>query len=312
MTKICVTIPAYNEEETVGEVVSDCREVLEEAGYEHEVIVMDDGSTDNTVEVAEEAGATVYSHHTNRGLGKTFASSMRNVLDHEPDVIVNIDADGQYEPKEMPDLIGPVEEGEADLVLGTRSVFSLDHMPAAKKVGNKIGSLVTSVLAEMHVKDAQSGYRAFTPELAASWTLFGSYTYVQESLIQASHRGFKIEQVPISFYEREAGESRLISSLTSYISNAARIVIRTYRDHKPMKTFSIIAAVFFLLAVLPGYQVLNNFMATGSFELIGRGLLVVLLAVAGALTLVFGLLADMMKGQRQMMEEILRELRTDN
>ncbi|MFB6295108.1 MAG: glycosyltransferase family 2 protein, partial [Candidatus Nanohaloarchaea archaeon] len=88
--------------------------------------------------------------------------------------------------------------------------------------------------------------------------------------------------------------------------------IRTYRDHKPMRTFSIIAAAFFLLALVPGYQVLNNFLATGSFELLGRGLLVVLLAVGGALTLVFGLLADMLKGQRQLMEEILYELRTED
>ncbi|MDY6765869.1 MAG: glycosyltransferase family 2 protein, partial [Candidatus Nanohaloarchaea archaeon] len=213
--KVCVTIPAYNEEETVGEVVEDCREVLEEEGYEHEIVVMDDGSTDGTVEAAEEAGAVVYSHHTNRGLGNTFASAMRHVLDHDPDVIVNIDADGQYEPGEMPDLIEPVAAGEADLVLGTRSVFSLDHMPLPKKVGNKIGSLVTSVLCEQYIKDAQSGYRAFTPELAARWTLFGSYTYVQESLIQAAHRGYRIKQVPITFYKRESGDSRLISSLTS-------------------------------------------------------------------------------------------------
>lgn len=309
--KVCVTIPAYNEEETVGEVVRDCGEVLDGNGYEYEILVVDDGSTDNTAAVAEEAGARVYTHHTNRGLGNTFATAMREVLRYDPDVIVNIDADGQYEPGEMPSLIEPVANGEADLVVGTRSVFSLDHMPLPKKVGNKIGSLVTSVLAEMRVRDAQSGYRAFTPEIAARWTLFGSYTYVQESLIQAAHKGFRIKQVPITFYERAAGDSRLISSLTNYINNAARIVIRTYRDHKPMRTFSLIAAGFFLLAAVPGYQVLNNFLATGHFELVGRGLLVVLLAVGGALTLVFGLLADMMKGQRELLEEILHELRTE-
>lgn len=309
--KVCVTIPAYNEEETVGEVVGDCQEVLEESGYEYEILVVDDGSTDRTAGIAEEAGAQVYSHHTNRGLGKTFATAMHEVLRYNPDVIVNIDADGQYEPGEMPALIGPVAEGDADLVLGTRSIFSLDHMPWGKKIGNKIGSLVTSVLTGVYVKDAQSGYRAFTPEMAARWTLFGSYTYVQESIIQASHRGFRIEQVPISFYERGSGESRLISSLTSYINNAARIVIRTYRDHKPMRTFSLIAFVFFLLAAAPGYQVVSDFLATGTFDLVGRGLLVILLAVAGALTLVFGLMADMLKGQRELLEEILYEMRTE-
>lgn len=308
---VCVTIPAYNEEDTVGAVVRECREVLEEEGYEYTILVVDDGSTDGTAAAAREAGAEVHSHHTNRGLGRTFATAMREVLRYDPDVIVNIDADGQYEPGEMPSLIAPVAAGEADLALGTRQVFSLDHMPLSKKVGNKIGSLVTSMLAGRYITDAQSGYRAFTPELASRLTLFGTYTYVQESLIQATHKGFEITQVPISFYERESGDSRLISSLLTYIRNAARIVIRTYRDHKPMRTFSIIALLFFALAAVPGYQVLNSYLATGGFELVGRGLLVVLLVVAGALTLVFGLLADMIKGQREILEEILHETRTE-
>ncbi|MDY6770243.1 MAG: glycosyltransferase [Candidatus Nanohaloarchaea archaeon] len=306
--KVCVTIPAYNEEETVAEVVEDCRAVLEQEGYDHDIIVMDDGSTDRTAEVAEEAGAVVYSHRTNRGLGRTFASAMRHALDHDPDIIVNIDADGQYEPAEMPDLIGPVAAGDADLAVGDRQVMSLDYKSLPNKLGNTLGSLVTSVLAEHRIRDAQSGYRAFTPELAAQWTVMSSYTYVQETLIQAAHDGYTIEQVPITFYERDSGGSRLVSSLPSYVSRATRIVIRAYRDYKPMRTFSLIALGFFLLAAVPGYQVASNFLATGSFELVGRGLLVVLLGVAGALTLVFGLLADMLKRHREIMEEILQEV----
>lgn len=306
---ICVTIPAYNEEETVGKVVEECKDVLTAAGYNHTVIVIDDGSIDNTKQVAEDAGATVISHHTNRGLGNTFATGLHRAIETDADIIVNIDADGQYHTEDMRDLIDTVEQGKADMALGVRPVFSLEHMPRGKKVGNKIGSLVTSLLSGMWIRDAQSGFRAMTRELALNLNLSGGYTYVQESLIQAAHKGFAIEQVPIEFYAREAGDSRLISSLRGYIKHAAGIVIRTYRDHQPLKTFLYMALAFFALAAIPGYQVLTAYIETGSFDLFGRGLLVIMLVLSGALTAIFGLLADMIKGQRELQEEILRELR---
>jgi glycosyltransferase involved in cell wall biosynthesis len=307
--EICVTVPAYNEDATVAQVVEECRDVLNAAGYDHVILVIDDGSTDETADVAADAGATVVSHHTNRGLGNTFRTGLRHAIETGADIIVNIDADGQYHTEDMRDLIRAVEDGAADMALGTRSVFELDHMPLGKKVGNRIGSLVTSILSGMWVKDAQSGFRAMTRELALSLNLSGTYTYVQESLIQAAHNGFTIKQVPIDFYARESGDSRLISSLRNYIKNAAVIVIRTYRDYRPMRTFSVIAALFFLIAAVPGYQIGRNFLATGAFNLEGRALLVVMLVLGGALTLVFGLLADMLKGQRELQEEILYELR---
>ncbi len=309
---ICVTIPAYNEEATVGTVVEECRDILTAAGYDHDILVINDGSTDATAQVAEEAGATVISHHTNRGLGNTFKTGLRHAIDTDADIIVNIDADGQYHTEDMLDLIDAVRSGDADMGLGVRSVFELDHMPLGKKIGNTIGSLVTSMLCGRRISDAQSGFRAMTRELALSLHLSGTYTYVQESLIQTTQKGFAVEQVPIEFYARKDGDSRLISSLRGYIKNAAGIVIRTYRDYKPMRTFSLIAALFFLAAAVPGYQVLQQFLATGAFALTGRALLVVMLVLGGALTLVFGLLADMLKGQRELQEEILRELRASD
>lgn len=307
---VCVTIPAYNEEETVGTVVRECREILSQHGYEHEVLVIDDGSTDNTAAVAEDAGAIVIAHHTNKGLGRTFATGLRNALETDADIIVNIDADGQYRTADMPGLVETVANGEADMALGVRSVFSLDHMPTSKKVGNKIGSIVTSMLSGKRITDAQSGFRAMSRELVCRLNLFGRYTYVQESIIQTAYKGFTIKQVPIEFYARESGDSRLIGSLRNYTRNAASIVIRTYRDYRPMQTFSLIALIFFLLATIPGYQALAQFLQTGEFDLVGRGLLVVLLFVAGGITLVVGLLADMLKSQRELQEEILYELRT--
>lgn len=307
--RICVTIPAYNEEETVGKVVEECKDVLNAAGYPHDVLVIDDGSTDDTAKVADDAGATVIPHHTNRGLGTTYDTGLRNALDTDADILVNIDADGQYRTEEMLDLIEAVKTGEADMALGVRDVFSLDHMPLGKKAGNTIGSLVTSMLSGFRVQDAQSGFRAMTRELALRMNLSGGYTYVQETLIQAAHKGFAVEQIPISFRARESGNSRLISSLTGYAKNAAGIVIRTYRDYKPLQTFFAIAFMFVLIATVPAYQVLQNFLATGQFGFFGRSLLTVLLLLAAALTMVVGLLADMLKTQRRLQEELLYEFK---
>lgn len=307
--KVCVTIPAYDEEETIGTVIEETQRALEDAGYDHEILVIDDGSTDATAEVAEEAGARVVAHTTNKGLGRTFADGLRAALDTGADIIVNIDADGQYDPGEMPDLIDPVAAGETDMTIGVRDVWSLDHMPLAKKVGNTIGTWVTSLLAGRRISDAQTGYRAMSRELAARLTLFGTYTYVQESLIQAAYKGYDVQEVPVTFRERESGESRLISSLTEYVKNAAGIVIRTTRDYRPLTTFGLIALLFFAVALVPAAQVLRSYLATGSFELVGRGLIVLLLAMGGALSLVFGLLADMLRSQRRVQEEVLYELR---
>ncbi len=306
---ICVTIPAYNEAETVDRVVEECKDVLTAAGYPHDILVIDDGSTDNTARVARDAGATVFSHHTNKGLGNTYNTGLRHALETDADILVNIDADGQYRTEDMLDLIDTVKNREADMALGVRDVFSLDHMPRGKKIGNTIGSLVTSMLSGFRVKDAQSGFRAMTRECALHMNLNGDYTYVQESLIQASHKGFRIRQVPIMFYARESGESRLIGSLTEYIKHAAGIVIRTYRDYKPLQTFFIVAMLFLLAATVPGYQVLSDFLATGQFNMFGRGLLVMLLTIASALTMVVGLLADMLKTQRQLQEQLLYEFK---
>ena len=162
--KLVVMIPAYNEEETIGSVIMeiprDCCEIVE-------VLVINDGSTDNTVEEARKAGANrILSFKKNRGLAPAFRAGLETALEMGTDIIVNTDGDGQYNGKQIPDLIKPILDGRADFVLGSRTKGRIEYMPLQKRIGNKIATFVTRQVSGLPVSDAQSGFRAFTRDAA--------------------------------------------------------------------------------------------------------------------------------------------------
>lgn len=307
--KLIVMIPAFNEEKTIGSVIKEIpREV--EGFDEVEILVIDDGSTDRTVEVAREAGADyVVSHKKNLGLANAFKTGLETALKLGADVIVNIDADGQYNAKEIPKLVKPILEGEADIVIGDRQIDRLDHMPRAKKIGNKIATWVTRRLSGLPVKDAQSGFRAFSREAAMRMNLLGDYTYVQETIIQAANKNLRIEWVPVEFRKRE-GESRLIPSIWSYAKKAGLTIIRTYRDYHPLRVFLSVGLVFLLAGLAFGLRVLLHYFNTGMVTPhLPSAVLSVVLIVVGSLSVILGLVADILKMQRLLQEEILYRLK---
>ena len=307
--KVIVMIPAHNEEKTISDVIKNVPRNIE--GIDDiKVLVINDGSNDKTVEKARIAGANkIISNKKNLGLAQTFKKGLNESLEMGADIIVNIDADNQYDSKEIPKLILPILESRADIVLGDRQINKLDHMPLSKKIGNRIATWVTRRLSGYPVKDAQTGFRAFSREAALKLNILGSYTYVQETIIQAVHKDLIIEEVPISFRKRE-GKSKLISNIFSYAKNAAVIILRTYRDYEPIKTFAIIGIIFIIISLIPGFVVLRDYFATGTFSgHTGRGLLTLLLVFIGVQIIVFGLLADMLRTQRQLQEEILYKIK---
>jgi len=307
--KLIVMVPAYNEEKTIGKVIKEIpREV--EGFDEVEVLVINDGSTDRTAEVAKKMGADyVVSHKRNLGLANAFKTGLEGALKFGADVIVNIDADGQYNAKEIPKLIEPILRGEADIVIGDRQIDKLDHMPKAKKIGNKIATWVTRKLSGLPVRDAQSGFRAFSKEAAMRMNLLGDYTYVQETIIQAANKNLKIEWVPVEFRKRE-GKSRLIPNIWSYAKKAGMTIIRTYRDYHPLKVFLSVGLVFLLVGLAFGLRVLLHYFETGTVTpYLPSAVLSVVLIVVGTLSVILGLVADMLKMQRLLLEEILYRLK---
>ena len=259
--KLVVMIPAYNEEETIGSVI---KEIPRDCCEQVEVLVIDDGSTDKTVKEAERAGADkIISFKRNKGLAPAFRAGLETALEMEADIIVNIDADGQYNPKEIPKLTKPIIDGKADIVLGSRFRGWIEYMPVHKKITNRIATFATRRVSGLSISDAQTGFRAFTSDAAFHMNVMSDYTYVQETLMQAANYDLVIEEVPIEFRKRSGGESRLISNIFGYAKRAGKTMVTTYRDYQPLKTFSYLGLFFIVFGLILGLRVFIHYFDTG-------------------------------------------------
>lgn len=307
--KLVVMIPAYNEDRSVSNVIMEIPRKIRGIDLV-EVLVINDASVDNTLEEARRAGANkIITHKKNLGLGITFRDGLEEALDMGADIIVNTDADFQYNGAEIPKLIKPILNGTADIVIGDRQIDSLDHMPTGKVIGNKLATWVTRRVTSLPIKDAQTGFRAFSREAALKMSLTGNYTYVQETLIQAANKNLVVEQIPIEFRKR-SGKSRLISNLFSYAKSAGTTIIRSYRDYQPFKVFTVIGLAFIMVGFAIGSKVLIHYFDTGTVTpYLPSAVLTTVLVIVGLQAVVFGLIADMLKTQRIFQEEILYRLK---
>jgi len=184
------------------------------------------------------------------------------------DIIVNIDADGQYDPQEISKLIAPVVEDKADVVLGSRFKGYIEEMPLSKKLGNRVATKVASRAAGKHFSDAQTGFRAFSKDAAMRLNIMSDFTYTQETLVQAVNKNLRISEVPVNFYKRE-GESRLFPNVWNYSKRGGSTLIRTYLYHKPLKTFLILGGLVFVAGFMLGLRVLLHYLTT-SRELVNN------------------------------------------
>jgi glycosyltransferase involved in cell wall biosynthesis len=291
---VVITIPAFNEEKTIGEVIKEIVAEMNRTKYKYSILVVDDGSSDNTTEVARKAGAEVITHQINRGLAKTFMTEMKSCLSRNPDIIVHSDADGQYLAKDIPKLIKEVENGY-DLVLGSRFKGKIEEMPFLKRLGNRAFSHVISSITKMKISDGQTGFRAFTPEVA-KLKITSDYTYTQEQIIRAAKNNFKIKEVPVYFAKRgNKTNSRLMKNPLHYAIRAWTNLLRVYRDYEPMKFFGFIGVMSIFLGFILGLWILYTFINTNTVGGIPRVILSVLFIIIGIQILMFGFLADMLK-----------------
>lgn len=294
MKNIVITIPAFNEESSIALLIKDIHEVMKSLKYDYKILVLNDGSTDRTKEIATKSGALVFSNPYRSGLAETYKKEMEKALEYDPDIIVHIDADYQYSPKDIPRLIKPIEEGEADLVLGNRFQGGIENMPLMKKLGNKAFSKVISNITRFKVGDCQTGFRAMNKK-AASLPIISNHTYTQEQIIRAIRSGLKIKEVPTHFYARKSGNSKLIKGPFEYAIKAWINILRLYRDFEPLKFFGRIGLSFIFLGLLVGAYVLIDFLIRKNVGHLPLTILTVLLIVTGIQILLFGFLADMRK-----------------
>jgi glycosyltransferase involved in cell wall biosynthesis len=219
---ILALIPAYNEEKSIGDVI---RGALK---YVDKVIVIDDGSSDKTYDIAYSLGATVLRHSRNMGVGASIRTGINYAKKVNPELIIILDADGQHDPNDIPRLIQPILSGQADFVLGSRFLQGNPTMPLLKFIGNKFLSLLVSILLCTRVTDAQTGFRALNRRALMALHIEAEYTYVQEMIIKLYLKGCKLKEVPIKVRQRRYGRSKVASSIIRYIIRTLPIIFRTY------------------------------------------------------------------------------------
>lgn len=307
--KIIALIPAYNEENTIGDVVKGAM------GYVDEVIVIDDGSADQTASRAREAGAFVSSNPRNLGVGATFKNGIQLAMERGADALVTLDGDNQFNVEDIPRILGPILSGKAELVTGTR--FSKEgmgqEMGRTKAFGNRFFSKLISRLTGLEFSDTQCGFRAYSREALMHLNLYGKFTYTQEVFLNLVKKNLAVAEVPIKVKPRKEGKSRVVKNPFHYGVRAMKIILLAERDHYPLKFFGLLSTLFFIPAVISLLVVLMNWLfyqQTNPYSnLITIGGFLFLM---GVVMLVVALFADMLGRQRQLQEEVLYQLRKNN
>lgn len=306
--KLIIQIPCYNEAETLAVALSDLpREV---PGFDAvEWLVIDDGSTDDTVAVALANGVDhVIRHPGNRGLAHAFMTGLDACLERGADVIVNTDADNQYQAADIPALTIPILEGRADMVIGARPILKIEHFSLAKKMLQRLGSWVVRITSNTNVADAPSGFRAISRTAAQQFIVFNGYTYTLETIIQAGRKNMRVENVPIRVND-DLRPSRLFKSIPSYIKRSIFTIIRIFVIYQPARFFGTIAAVLLLAGFLIGLRFLYHYLTGDGSGRVQSLILAGALLTMGFQSVLVAFLADVIAANRRLLEDIRYEQR---
>jgi glycosyltransferase involved in cell wall biosynthesis len=301
--KLIIQIPCLNEEGTLAIALKALpREV---PGFDVvEWLIIDDGSTDDTVRVARENGVDhVVGHTHNQGLARGFMTGLDACLRLGADVIVNTDADNQYNADDIPALTAPVLAGKADIVVGARPIETIAHFSPVKKLLQKLGSWVVRVASKTEIPDAPSGFRAMSRAAAQRLMVFSDYTYTLETIIQAGQKNMAMISVPVRVNE-ELRPSRLVRSIPSYVKRSVVTIVRIFVIYRPFRFFGTIGAVLFGAGFLIGLRFLWKYLSGDGGGHIQSLILAGALLVMGFQTVLVAFLADLLAANRKLMEDV--------
>ena len=306
--KLIIQIPCLNEAETLEIALNDLPRQIDGID-EIEYLIINDGSQDNTVEVARSWGV----HYDalpicNKGLARGFMAGLDAALRQGADIIVNTDADNQYCGEDIAKLIRPILDGEAEVVIGERPIDDTEHFSPLKKKLQHLGSFVVRKASKTDIPDAPSGFRAYSRDAAMHMNVVNEYTYTLETIVQAGRNRMAITSVPIRT-NPELRSSRLFNSIPSYVKRSMMTILRAFMMYRPMLCFTLVGAVPFLVGLGIGIRFLVFYFTTGGSGHVQSLILACTLMILGFMTCIIGLQADVIAANRKILEDVQYHLR---
>lgn len=306
--KLIIQIPCYNEAKTLAVTLKALPRHVE--GFDRvEWLIINDGSPDDTVGVAKANGVDhVVSFARNQGLARVFMAGLDACIQRGADVIVNTDADNQYNAADIPSLTKPILDKKADFVVGTRPISEMKHFPLIKRQLQKLGSWVVRRASKTDIPDAPSGFRAMSREAALRLNVFSDYTYTLETIIQAGQKNMAIMSVPIRVNE-DLRPSRLVKSIPSYVSRSIITIVRIFVVYKPFRFFAAIGALLVSAGFVIGLRFLYYYFRDGGAGHVQSLIFASILLGIGFQTMLVAFLADLLAVNRRLMEDVQFRLR---
>jgi glycosyltransferase involved in cell wall biosynthesis len=312
--KLAIIIPAYNEEKKIKEVILTIPQTFDQID-EQIIIVVNDGSKDNTLNIVSDLDVIVVNHKKNLGLGKSFQNGLKKAIEQGADILVNIDSDGQFNPQDIPKLISPIINKKADFVTASRFIDkkNIPEMPKIKYYGNRLMSKMISWILHGSYNDVSCGFRAYNKEAMYRLNLFGNFTYTQETFLDLGYKGLNILEIPINVKYFQQRKSRIAGNLFKYGWQTLKIIFRAILNYRPLKFFGYLGTSLFIAGLVLNSSLLFYYIQTQSFspyKIIG--FMGIFLNILGIFFISLGLIADMLYRIRMNQEEILYKMKKKN